>query len=185
MNLQLFDADEALQPLGRQIAVGEDPALDAQLVTKSRQPAILQYTPRDAQERFGNEQMLEKWRAKGREMHWLLGAKNDLGGIIWYGPAQFPLSLDLAEVPTETFAIRIYEGYSGHGLAVPFLKQSLRLHLQFMKEKNQPISGIWLQTSVNNPAALAAYSKLGYHEVFRDDAKVTMILSAAEVAEFA
>jgi GNAT superfamily N-acetyltransferase len=187
--LTLIPADPALRPLITYLAVGEDEGLEQQLITKSRQPNILQYTPKDAAERFGNPTMLKAWRAKGREIHWLLGSKNnqdrDLAGIMWYGASVFPLDIPLPEIPRETLAIRIYEGYAGHGLARAFMTQSLKIYLQRKQVRGEPITGLWLQTDVTNPAAIAAYTKFGYNEVGRNKRRVTMVLPATQLLAIA
>jgi hypothetical protein len=191
-DLTLIPADTVLQPLITYLAVGWDKGLEQQLLTKSRQASILQYTPKDAGQRFGSPAMLEHWRAKGREIHWLLGANHDLAGIIWYGKSPFPLDaqqfapqLMASEVPQETFAIRLYDGYAGHGLARPFMQQSLRVHVQHQQANHQPVSGVWLQTDITNPAAIAAYIKFGYQEVIRDNTRVTMMMPPATLLAIA
>lgn len=177
--------DETMKPLISHLAVGEDPALHKQLVQKSLEPNILKYTPNDAKKRFGNAAMLKKWLTKGREIHWLVGADNDLAGIIWYGKSEFPLDIGLSEIPQETFAIRIYDGYSGHGLARPFMTLSLRTAVQLKQARGEEVVGIWLQTDADNPAACAAYLKFGYKEVARDNKRITMVLPSAEVLAIA
>lgn len=186
-NLTLFEIDdERMKPLITNLAVGRDAGLEAQLIAKSRQENILKFTPKDASKRFGDAPMLEQWLAKGREIHWLLGADRDLAGIIWYGKSEFPLSdVTLPEAPEETFAIRIYDGYAGHGLARPFMKLSLKTHVTLKKQRGEPVTGIWLQTDIDNPAAAAAYVKFGYQEVARDEKRVTMVLSSEQIQAIA
>jgi len=94
--LTVFEPVEGLKPLITGIATGVDPELEKQLVEKSRQPNILKYTPKDAAQRFSDQDALERWRAGGREIHWLLGPGNDLAGIIWYGQKPFPLQSGLS-----------------------------------------------------------------------------------------
>lgn len=182
--IRLIEIDDSLKPLVKNIAIGDDPALDEQLIKKSRQTNILKYTPNDAKKRFGDAAMLQQWRLKGREIHWLLGSDNDLAGIIWYGKSTFPQNIKLPEVPEETFAIRLYGGYAGHGLARPFMNLSLKTYVQLKQARGEEVHGLWLQTDVDNPAALAAYERFGYQEVWRDQKRITMILPAAEVAKF-
>lgn len=183
-DLQKFEAVEDLRPIIRCIAVGRDSGLEKQLVEKSRQPNILRFTPNDAAKRFGDQAMLEKWYSGGREIHWLLGEDDDLAGIIWYGKKPFPAEADLDEKPGETFAIRLYDGYTGHHLSVPFMRQSLSIHAKLREEAGEPLTGLWLETDVDNPAALAAYTKFGYREVARDDQRVTMVLDSARIKEY-
>lgn len=184
MSLRVIKPDEDLKPLITGIATGSDPGLEKQLIEKSRQRNILRFTPNDAAKRFGDPEMLKRWLEKGREIHWLLGADNDLAGIIWYGKSPFPADADLPDRPDETFAIRLYEGYTGHRLAVPFMRQSLGIYARDKLERGDPIKGIWLETNVDNPAALASYTKFGYHEVARDDKRVTMVLGASSIKEY-
>lgn len=179
--LKLIKADESLRPLIEYLAIGEDPKLEAQLIAKSKQPNILKFTPKDSKQRFGNPDMLKHWISKGRTIHWLLGPNKDLAGIIWYGKSKFPLDIELDEIPEETFAIRIYDGYAGHGLARPFMTFSLKVAVEEKRAAQEPIAGIWLQTDIDNPAAVAAYTKFGYKEVFRDHKRATMVLSSQEI----
>jgi GNAT superfamily N-acetyltransferase len=182
--LTLIPAGEAMKPLIIYLAVGRDENLEAQLIKKSHQPNILKYTPKDAKKRFGSPEMFKQWLAKGREIHWLLGADNDLAGIIWYGKSDFPLDIELPEIPEETFAIRLYDGYTGHGLARPFMELSLKTAVQSKQARDEKITGIWLQTDFDNPAAVAAYTKFGYQEVARDDKRVTMVLDTSRIREY-
>lgn len=183
MSLNKTPADSDLQPLIRTIATGSDQAVEEQLFAKSKEPNILRFTPNDAAKRFGDRAMFEAWKAGGREIYWLLGENDDLAGIIWYGRKDFPLALDtdLPEKPTETFAIRLYEGYSGHHLAVPAMRQTLELYEKAARERGEPMTGIWLETDTDNPAALKVYTRFGYREMARDAERVTMVLPASEI----
>lgn len=171
---------DVFEPPVTAIAVGRNSHYESLLAIKSQESNILQYTPKDAAERFATPEMFEQWYKKGREIHWLITDDDDVAGIIWYGASNFPLDwnkLSLPEEPTETFAIRIYDGYAGKGLARPFMTQSLVIHAKRAQEFNQPIQCIWLETDIDNAAALAAYSKFGYQEVARNEKRVTMVLS--------
>jgi len=175
-SLQYFDASDDMRPLVKRIAVGVDDNLVEQLVANSQQAAIKQFTPKDSAERFSSPESFAQWQAKGRTVHWLLADDNKLAGIIWYGKAESPIELP-EPAPDETFAIRIYEGFSGQGLARPFMKKSLQIYASAKMAAGDPFNGIWLQTDVDNPAALASYQKFGYTEVTRDEKRVTMILT--------
>lgn len=176
------EVDPTMNSVVRYITTKVDDTLLAQLINKSLQPNIVKYTPNDSRKRFGNSQMFRLWQAKGREIYLLLGPGDDLAGIIWYGKASFPIAeLELAETPQETFAIRLYEGYTGQGLAVPFMKQTLRLAVQRKQATNQPITGIWLQTDLSNAPARASYVKFGYEEVHQDKERITMVLSPTKI----
>lgn len=179
--LSRVNAEPALQPFIRTIATGSDPDIESQLFKKSYESNILKFTPKDATKRFGDQAMFEAWKAGGREIYWLLGDQDDLAGIIWYGRKDFPLDVELSERPDETFAIRLYEGYSGHGLAVPAMRQTLRLHQQMAEKNGQTLHGIWLETDTDNPAALKVYARFGYQEVHRTSERVTMVLPGSEI----
>lgn len=183
--LMLVEVEDSMKPITTHLAVGQDSALDEQLIRKSQEPNILKYTPNDASKRFGSIDALNKWRAKGREIHWLLGADNDLAGIIWYGKSEFPVQMELPEIPQETFAIRIYDGYSGHGLARPFMTLSLRTAVRLKQQRGEKVVGIWLQTDLDNEAACAAYTKFGYQEVARDGQRITMVLPSEQILAIA
>ncbi|MCA9346416.1 GNAT family N-acetyltransferase [Candidatus Saccharibacteria bacterium] len=171
---------DSLKPLITYVGAGFDDTLEDQLITKSAtEKSILKYTPKDASERFTNREALKKWQSKGRSVYWLIGDGDDLAGLIWYGKSEFPLDINLEDTPEYTFAIRIYEGYAGKGLAKPFMAQSLKIFVEDSLENNYP--SIWLQTDTDNGAALSAYSKFGYIEVARDEKRVTMILPKQKV----
>jgi GNAT superfamily N-acetyltransferase len=180
-SLTLIKVSQPMSQAVSYLGIGRDADLERQLIAKSREANILKYTPKDAAQRFGDQAMLEKWLAKGREIHWLIGPDKDLAGIIWYGKSRFPLDLELPEMPEETFAIRIYDGYAGHGLARPFMTLSLQTAVRFKQERGEPVCGIWLQTDIDNPAAVAAYTKFGYQEVARDEKRVTMVLPSESI----
>jgi GNAT superfamily N-acetyltransferase len=181
--MDVIPSDQDLQPLITGITTRSTPELEQQLFNKSKQPNILKFTPKDAARRFGSQEMFETWKAGGRELYWLIGKDNDLAGVIWYGRKTFPLDVKLPETPAETFAVRLYDGYTGHGLAVPAMRQTLRLHVQAARERGEKIAGIWLETDTDNPAALKVYTNLGYQEVYRNDERVTMVLPASKIPD--
>jgi GNAT superfamily N-acetyltransferase len=179
-NLRLVYAHD----LGRNVqylAFGRNRNLERQLVDKSLQPHILESTPKDASSRFKDADHLEAWFQKGREVHWLLGPSADLAGIIWYGREPLPSSSTLYKPPQHTFAIRLYEGYTGQGLARPFMEKSLRHYAGDMALRNEAFRGIWLQTDIANEAALRTYQHVGYQEIGRDTLRVTMVLSPEQI----
>lgn len=182
-DLKKFPTNELVRPTAVFIAYGDDESLENQLIAKSLQPNILKFTPKDSSERFNNLDSYHKWQAKGRILHWLIGPDSDLAGIIWYGLSKFPLDISLQHTPTYTFAIRIYDGYAGKGLARPFMTQSLQILAKQLGDMSQQIPSIWLQTDTDNPAAIAAYTKFGYVEVHRNEKRVTMVLYASKISQ--
>lgn len=175
-SLTYVEPDKSLEPYIKFIAIGEDAGLEAQLIEKSKQPHIRANTPKDGLERFGNQAMLDEWLKKGKIIHWLIGPDNDLAGIIWYGQDKLPVDVAIDSPPDHTFAIRLYDGYFGHGLAGPFMRQSLDILVNTVKSNGKTLTGLWLRTSLDNKAAVAAYTKFGYKEIHRGDSKVTMVL---------
>lgn len=179
--LTKYSADNTMQPLVRYLATGWDKDIERQLVEKSRQDNILLHTPKDASQRFADQDAIKKWLSKGREVHWLLGENDDLAGIIWYGPAEPPHDVDTDGLVPETFAIRIYDGYVGKGLARPFMLQSLRVLVEDRQTAGLPAPFIWLETDIDNIPAVTSYTKFGYEEVARDDKRITMVLTPAKI----
>lgn len=168
------------------VADNEQPDLIDQLIEKTKQPHIMQSTPKDSSTRFNSMESFLAWQAKGRFIHWLIGPKRDLGGIIWYGPKDFPFpEIKLDEHPDYSFAIRLYEGYVGHRLARPFMVLSIKALVAAKEAAGEKVPGIWLQTDTDNEAALAAYTKFGYKEVHRDEERVTMVLDSAAIKDIA
>jgi len=180
----IIQVPETMRPLIDHMSLVGSPELEAQLVEKSKQPAILHFTPRDASRRYTDLATLRAYLpTKGRIIHWLVGKNGDLAGIICYRNGTPSLATDLPEMPTITFTIRLYEGYAGHGLARPFMRLSLRAWAKEQQTRGEIISGIWLKTTLENAAAIAVYTKFGYQEVARDDDSVTMVLSATAISE--
>lgn len=165
------------------IKTKSNPELIQQLIDKSKQSNIVKYTPKDSTERFASTDHFQKWLQKGRTVHWLVGPNDDLAGIIWYGEANFPHEVKYSPAPKLTFAIRLYDGYQGHGIAAPFMKQSLSIYNDQLKQQDIALDGIWLQTDIDNGAAIHVYEKLGYKEIGRDDKRVTMVLDKKSIDE--
>jgi GNAT superfamily N-acetyltransferase len=177
-SLELFYAHK----LGRGItylAVGRNQHLEGQLIAKSSQPHIMANTPNDHLGRFADADQLENWFAGGRTVHWLLGKNADLAGVIWYG--EKPMKIDIPNPPHHTFAIRLYQGYEGTGLARPSMRLSLGKYVANLAV-NSGFSGLWLETETTNAAALHNYERFGYEEVARDSHQVTMVLSPEQIA---
>ena len=179
--LNIYLADEAMQQIVERIATGWDDNLEQQLIEKSRQENILLHTPKDSTQRFKNNDTVHAWLAKGREVHWLLGPKRDLAGIIWYGPAAPPHDIDTNGIVPETFAIRIYDGYVGKGLARPFMLQSLRILVDDRISQGKLMPFIWLETDIDNIPAVTSYTKFGYEEIARDEKRIMMVLHPEKI----
>jgi hypothetical protein len=182
-DLILTDVTPDMKPAVRWLASGNtNKNLIRQLIEKSKQPHILEYTPNDAANRFINEQTYQTWLDLGHTVHWLLDEHYDLAGIMWYRTKQpavlFPGLGDIEE----TFAIRLYENYVGHRLSAPFMLLSLSVLQNDLVKQGKPIPGLWLETTIGNEAALKSYSKFGFKEVFRDDQHVYMTISGEQLS---
>jgi hypothetical protein len=184
-SLEYFDVTEDMKSVVQCIAVGDSERLMDELIIKSTQPHILEFTPKDASERFVNREAYHNWHNNGHQVHWLLNKEYDLAGIIWYRNKQIPIKIQSPTNPVETFAIRLYEGYVGHHLSVPFMKESLKIEVELKRRDGLKTEAIWLETKVENIAAVKSYLKLGYEEVYRDETKVVMIMSSDKVNEIA
>lgn len=135
-----------------------------QLVGLSRQPHIQQYTPNDQARRFASEQSAHEWYAAHERAVYTLG-EQAVDGIIWFGQARS----DIAD-GDYTFAIRMYEGAQGKGLARGFMQGA---HQDFREQLDYD-GAIWLETDTDNAAARALYAKSGYQEVRTVDERVVM-----------
>lgn len=184
-SLEYFNVTDDMQPVVRFIAVGDSERLMNQLILKSTQPHILQFTPKDASERFVDRETYHAWLNNGHQVHWLLNKDYDLAGIIWYRNKPMPIKIELSIKPVETFAIRLYEGYVGHHLSVPFMKESLKIAVILKQRAGFKTEAIWLETKVENIAAVKSYLKFGYEEVYRDETSVIMIMNADKINEIA
>jgi FMN phosphatase YigB (HAD superfamily) len=104
----------------------------------------------------------EAWYAKERYPFALMSG-DELAGLIWFGPKEFPGVVDRAAPetakPWHTFAIRTYMPYRGKRLAFPFSSFVFRM-FDFLF----PGSPVWLDTDKENTGAVKLYTKLGFKE---------------------
>jgi GNAT superfamily N-acetyltransferase len=124
-----------------------------QIIIKSRQRAMLESVPKDASKRFSDIESYIAWAEKGKLLFCLL-KDDDLSGLIWFSESKNEITPEAES----TFAIRLYEGYSGKGLARPFMALS-----HFLLPRLIDVSGnTWLETDNDNFAAQKLYSGFGY-----------------------
>jgi hypothetical protein len=183
--LELFTTDHVLHKFTPHLAAGRDHSLEDQLIAKSYQPHILKNTPNDAGSRFTNRAALEKWFAQDRELFWLLGPTGDLAGIVWFGPKPLPLKIDLPEHPTETFGLRLYEGYLGKGLSAAFFLQGLALAAKRKQGRGQAVPAIWGVTDTDNAPARSVYARAGFRDIDHNEHRVHLVLSADHILKIA
>lgn len=152
-----------------QILYGWNKCIARKLPVLSRQHSMLQHTPHDASHRFRDQQSAEVWHANPRKnprIYVLCHEANEVCGVAWFsrqGHAAVPGA-------THTFAIRLYDGYRGRGLALPFAGM---VHEDFSAHLTGGL--IWLETDEDNVAAQAVYHHLGYKEISKaKDGRVVM-----------
>jgi ribosomal protein S18 acetylase RimI-like enzyme len=153
-----------------------------QVISKSHEPHILKHTPKDAESRFTNTAAFEEWYEKGRKLFLLANSSGHLGGIAWYGKETAPDYLGTGA--NHTFAIRLYEGFTGRGLGKPFMRATLHNYMGGLgREDIEQFGGIWLETCDDNDAAMALYPKFGFEIVGNDKERVGMVLSPESIRE--
>ena len=115
--------------------------------------------------RFENQKTFVEWLKKGRQIYILRNHRGILVGIVWVGNEIIPVKfertdLDLRLYPA-TSAIRIYGSARGKGLAVRFKALSL---LDYLENIDQSARGIWMENSIDNLAAIATNTKIGFEK---------------------
>jgi hypothetical protein len=128
-----------------------------QIIEKSKQERIQRTVPKDTTVRFKDIDTYKVWASTGKLFFALTDYSGDVGGLIWFSKHQHSL---VPEADT-TFAIRIYDGYEGRGLAKPFMSVA-----HFLLPKLMAVSPhVWLETDTNNAPALLLYQSFGYRHV--------------------
>ena len=146
---------------------GWDEHLVSELVQRSTDSDIMQWTPRDHRERFPDQEAADTWyhRVSPRVIYSLFHA-SELAGVIWYSYAPRD---DLTA--NYTMAIRLYKLAKGKRLATPLL---LATETDLLQTVDPPVSGIWLETDTENSAARLSYARAGYQEVHTNNDRITM-----------
>ena len=129
-----------------------------QIISKSQQNEITANCPDDTDRRFTNKEAMLQWGRETPTTIMSLMKGYDLAGMIFFRKKEHELSRY-----DTTFAIRMYHGYRGMGLASEFMRDS---HDFFMRPIGDvfrnPTQGIWLETDRKNTGALELYKKFGY-----------------------
>lgn len=161
--IPIIDAYEAerSQAEGMLVVRGLNRALREQLVLKSTEPEIIRWTPRDASERFTSTESVELREADTE--YYALIDNEDLAGIVWFSPRA-------REDSNYTFAIRLYRGYAGRGLATGLLHSAVE---DFARIHPQERS-IWLSVDKDNAAARHLYEKSGFVSIIDEDTREIM-----------
>ena len=141
-------------------------------------------------ERFSNEDTLNTWLKKGRDIFILTNATEDLLGIIWFGKKDFPdYVLETKFDPTiykSMFSIRLYGKARGVGLAYPFASTVITAYIKSEQYQQLGSKGLWLCTFSHNIPAIKLYNKLGFQRVAisKDDKEIGMIMEIPNLSPF-
>lgn len=126
-----------------------------QIIDKSQQERMSNLE--DATKRFKNPSTYKSWANSGKLFFALTEYSGEVGGLIWFSQKQNSIVPD-ADM---SFAIRMYDGYEGRGLARPFMNVA-----HFMLPKLMEVSGhTWLETDADNYQALGLYKSFGYRQI--------------------
>ncbi len=146
-----------------------------QLVKKSRQEHIQEFEFEDSEPggRFFSIDCLKKWMEVERVTNLMVDSDdNQVAGIDWFSPRIYPKDPDKI-IPigySITFGLRLYEGYIGRGLALPFMQQTHRSLVRYAQGR-----GLWLSVKKNNYIAMNLYRKFGYKYDYETDDLIYMV----------
>ncbi len=125
--------------------------------------------------RFKDINSFKTWLTQGRIIYTLADQNHNLLGIIWFGQKDPPI-----DIPANfTFAIRIYGSARGLGLSQQFMKTAFADLLE--KQKPSLITGFWLETSIDNFAAIHTYEKFGFQKISSIDGRQIMFLKNVSI----
>ena len=133
--------------------------------------------------RFTNMEAFKQWLQKGRSIYSLSDSAGNLAGVIWFGPKEMPYKAFTEPIRREdygvTFSIRIYSEWRGKHLARPFTKMAFAEYEKSPEYLQLANNNMWLETSADNPSAVAAYEKFGFRLVTVPDEhnKILMVLN--------
>ncbi|MDO8335831.1 MAG: hypothetical protein Q7T74_03575 [Candidatus Saccharibacteria bacterium] len=125
-----------------------------QIIENSRQPHIFDFAPDDAARRFKDVESLALWAEEGKVVFCLSDASMSLAGLAWFGKR----TNEHAPGLDTTFAIRMYEGFVGRGLAAPFMRM---VHDNVGTYLNVS-SGTWIETAATNTRSMELFQDFGY-----------------------
>ena len=143
--------DSRLRERGFITQLGWNDELAGELVTQSKDPVIMESTPRDHTERFTSVASAYEWYQSSDRTVYSLYSHDGLAGVFWISPQVY-------ETAEKTIAIRLYESARGKGLAPLFGKTALYHH-----ERWQGYTGdTWLETGAANLAGQHTFTRLGF-----------------------
>jgi RimJ/RimL family protein N-acetyltransferase len=131
-------------------------------------PSVIKFTSDPI--RFKDRNSFEVWLQKGRKIYTLVDGNENLLGIFWYGPKIMP---NHPEYNYCTFSIRLYSRARDQGLSYPFLKFAFD---DLLIKEGDKITGFWLETSVDNFAAIKTYEKFGFRSIDHNSTKTKVLM---------
>jgi ribosomal protein S18 acetylase RimI-like enzyme len=152
-------------------------------ITEKQINQLIEYTNSDSDiskytgdlNRFSTREQFDNWMNKERTIYTLVDENENLTGIVWVRESLLPEDKEYTKEFDHqefgvTFAIRLYEGARGKGLAEDFIKDSIK---DFDPQKK-----VWLDTKADNFRAINLYQKLGYKIVSKpDQANIIIMIS--------
>jgi len=144
-----------------------------ELIKFSNTDPLILSTTHD-KERFKDKQAFDAWHQKERKIYTLIDTNKKLCGIVWFGIKNMPKNIHYSssletDHYTITFAIRLYENARGKGLSKYFIDHAWELYRKTDEYYKNSNKGIWLETNINNFAAVSAYKKVGFKLVSKPD----------------
>ncbi len=170
-----------MQPLGKlAVCKGLNRNQVRQLIKFTNTDPLIAETTRDL-ERFKDIKTYRLWLTKKRTIYALIDKNKNLMGIIWFGIKQMPKNINFSEKLNAnhysvTFAIRLYEGARGKSLSKKFITNTWELYSNSKEFLENPNKGLWLETNINNFAAVSSYKNLGFKLVSKPDKKGNVIM---------
>lgn len=156
--------------IGRDVFVQQgiiDCQIDQLIDFSHTDPDVKKYTSDPS--RFQNRAAFSHWLEQGRIIYTLIDRRQNLLGIIWFGQKDPPVNANA----NFTFAIRIYGFARGQGLSQGFMKTAFNDLLK--NQQDSKITGFWLETSIDNFAAIHIYEKFGFQKIGQQGRKVVMV----------
>lgn len=152
-----------LNKKGLFVMQGLDLQIAEQLIKLSFQKNVVKNCENDSIARFASIENIINWHLKGRLPLPLVRQIGDstleLAGFGWMGPEK--LKDDEPSIPgaQTTFAIRIYDGFTGDHNSLPYTRTILDTHQELYGNE-----GVWLAAWDDNSSALATYEKAGFEK---------------------
>lgn len=139
-----------------------------QIVAASKEPVMLEWVQNDASVRFPDKESAQHWFTVKERI--LYGLKRDIAltALAWFSPKPHPNPQITAEY---TYAIRLYEGMRGQGLARAVMAVT---HEAFYEASGYK-GPTWLSVNAKNMDARRLYEKFGYEGTDQLDERIIMI----------